>query len=105
MNGDYRLRRLDEHNWTIDQRVAAKKKNSRGKPWRTIGYFPTLDMAAQRLLDRVLLTGEGGPLIRDLIMEVRAARDHVAASVLTQLSASRIDADNQRVGVACTADY
>lgn len=104
MNGDYRLRRLDEYNWVVDQRVVAKKKNSKGKAWRTVGYFPSLDRAAQRLLDRILLTGEDEPSVKSLIRDVRDARAYVAASVLTQLSASRIDADPERVGRVCLAE-
>lgn len=104
MNGDYRLRRLDEYNWVVDQRVVAKKKNSKGKAWRTVGYFPSPDRACQRLLDRILLTGEDEPSIRDLIREIKDAREYIATSVLTQLSASRIDRDHERVGGVCVIE-
>ena len=104
MNGDYRLRRLDEYNWVVDQRVVAKKKNSKGKAWRTVGYFPSLDRACQRLLDRVLLTGEDEPSVRSLIREIKDARDYISTSVLTQLSASRIDTDHERVWGVCVTE-
>ena len=97
-NADFRLRRLDEYNWVIDQRVVFKKKNSKGKSWRTVGYYPTLELACQRLLDRVLLSGKDEPSIRDLIREVKAAREYISKSVLTQLSAGTAGADAQKVG-------
>ncbi len=98
------MRRLDEYNWTVDQKVVFKKKNSKGKAWRTVGYYPSLDMAAQRLLDRILLTGADEPSIRDLIREIKDAREFIATSVLTQLSASRIDTDHERVGGVCVTE-
>lgn len=101
---DFRLRRLDEFNWVVDQRVIFKKKDSRGKAWRIIGYFPSLDQAAQRLLDRVLLAGEDEPSIKDLIREIAQAREYIATSVLTQLSASKIDTDPQKVDAVCIAE-
>ncbi len=95
---DFRLRRLDEYNWVVDQRVVFKKKNSKGKAWRTVGYFPSLDMAAQSLLERLLLIGKDEPLINELIKEVRDARDYIATLILRQPSAGRSGAGAQKVG-------
>lgn len=98
MNEDYRLRRLDEFNWVVDRRVRFKKENSKSRPWRIIGYFPSLDQAAQRLFDRVLLSGKSEPSIESLIREVKDARAHISALVLRQPSASRAKANPEKVG-------
>ena len=98
MNEDYRLRRLDEFNWTLDRRVLAKKRGSKGKKWKSIGYFPSLDQAALRLFDRLLLSGESSPLIRDLIREVQDARDHIVTLILRQPRPGTVASDPEGVG-------
>ena len=98
MIGNFRLRRLNDYNWTIEQRVRFKKENSKSRPWKPVGYYPTLDMACQRHLDRILLTGEDEPSARSLIREIAQARDYIATLILAQPSASRIDATPSGVG-------
>ena len=100
MNEDFRLRRFDKYNWTVDQRIIPLKKNSKGKPWRIVGYYPTLDMAAQRLLDKFLLTGQEASSIEDLIREIARARERVVTAVSRQLSASGANANPGGVGEA-----
>lgn len=95
---DFRLRRLDKHNWTIEERVRFKKENSKSRPWRITGYFPGLDQAAQCLFDRVLLSGKSEPSIESLIREVKDARAHVSALVLRQPSGGRANRNPEKVG-------
>ena len=94
MNEDFRICRFDKYNFTVDRRITPKKKNSRGKPWRIIGYYPTLDIAAQRLFDHILLTGKTGlSSIQELIEEIARARERVVTAVSMQLTAGTVAAN------------
>ena len=102
--GSFRLKKLDQFNWIIQERVVAKKENSKGRPWKIIAYFPSLDQAAASLFDRVLLTGEDSPSIEALISEVRDARDYVARLVLRPLTAGSVDAEPGEIAKASVAE-
>lgn len=101
---DFRLRRLDEHNWVIEQNVIFVKRKNKVDKWRVVGYYPSLDRACQRLLDRLLLIGEDEPTINELLEEIRAARDHIATCVSRHVSGRGIDAARVGVGEPCTAE-
>jgi hypothetical protein len=49
INEQYRLKRLDKHNWIIEE----KYTNTKGKEvWKNVGYFPRIDQAARFLFDK-----------------------------------------------------
>ena len=95
---NFRLRCIDKYNWSVDQRVVFKKKDSKGKAWKTVGYFPSLDQAAQCLLDKTLLSKGNGSSIEALIKEVTRAREHIARLILTQSDVSTTAPDPEGVG-------
>ena len=80
----FRLRRLDGHNWTIERYVEpGRKKNgkvSAGR-WTVDGYYPSLETAALRLFDKMLLAGEPTDTAEELIAAVEAARKSVIQAV------------------------
>ncbi|MEX2399852.1 MAG: hypothetical protein WD423_03705 [Rhodothermales bacterium] len=47
----FRLRKQDSYNWAIERRTEMGN-------WKTDGYYPTLEIASRRLLDKMLLEGE-----------------------------------------------
>ena len=84
--GGTRLRRLDRFNWIIEVQGKSKTPGKEGT-WKTISYFPKLDMAAAYLLQMGI--GDADSL-QGLIEEVQLAGHQVALEVV------RCDSDQSK---------
>lgn len=87
----FRLMRFDVHNWSVQQLTKRKRKGKDVMEWVSAGYYPTLDLAAQGLFDKLMLVRGTDETLEELIDEVRRARDDVRTAVLSHLTASPSD--------------
>lgn len=80
----YRIRRVDRFNWELQRYVPpGQKRNGKESAggWRTDGYFPRLEQAAQAMFDRLVLHGVENPTLPDVIKDVNRAQEAVLQAV------------------------
>src|SRR5687767_101600 len=93
INKHWSFRRLDDKNWTIERLS--------GSRWNTVGYYGSLEVAALRALDKLVLAD--GPVPDDLhalIKAVEAARAQIerALRMMPGLAKTRAVPEKRREG-------
>lgn len=77
----YRIRKLDEYNWCLDERRIGKSGKAKGKErWRNRAYYSKLEQAAVKLLNRRIGDRDAAGLAR-MIKAIRSAEKTIVKAV------------------------
>jgi hypothetical protein len=82
INDDYRVV-SDPNNIILEQRTIIKTGKREGETeWKTIGYFPTLEYALEKLLDKWIRDSEiNTNSIQELVKVIKSAKDEICDAV------------------------